>query len=153
MIICLPKLPSKEFPVVIETHDKILKRLQEWLASKGKPAIPDIRRLDSIYGLYAMATADKVRGWAKDNMYVGKILGPDIPKDKINPEARDCDNRAEHYAYWMHRALPGCPVVTVTGSKIGKDVWHRYVFVICTDGVMPIEDMGFMDGFRQPIVY
>ena len=43
-------------------------------------------------------------------------------------------------------------MVSITGTKIGVDVWHRYVFVVCVDGVMVINDLGFMDGFRQPII-
>ena len=110
MILCFPSLPKKDVPVVIETYDKVTARLRMWLSANNKPPIPaEFKRLDSIYGLYKIADADKVRVWARDNMYRGRVWGPDVPKELINPEARDCDNIAEHYSYWFHRALPGCP--------------------------------------------
>jgi hypothetical protein len=149
MIICLPFLPKKELPVLVESSDVILKRLNDWLATKGCPAV-EVRFFDPAYGMYKMTDVKKVIDWAYQNMYTGRVLGPSAPPELVNPGSNDCDNRAEHYSYWLHRALPGFPVASMSGSKDGKR--HRFIVAICLDGIIPKDDMGYWGNINTVII-
>ena len=149
MIICLPFLPKKDLPAAIEASASILKRLNDWMAANGRPAV-ESKFFDPTYGMYSMKDAHKVIDWAYLNMYTGKTLGPATPPDLTNSQARDCDNRAEHYSYWLHRSLPGFPVASMSGGKDGKR--HRFTVAICLDGVIPIDDMGYWGNINTVII-
>ncbi len=51
-------------------------------------------------------------------------------------ETWDCDKKAEHYSYWFHRLVPGCPVVEVIGyfDKIGEETAHEFCIVPTKEG-------------------
>jgi hypothetical protein len=129
MIITLPMLPKKTVPAVVVWSAQVLEKLKAFLSANNR-LMPGVYCMDKMYNLYTCANIHKVRIWAAREMYSAPT------------ESADCDNSAEHYSYWLHRALWGSAVVQVTGLDVALKKAHRFCLVVGSDGIVEINDMG-----------
>lgn len=127
MIITWPPLPkSKAIPQAV-SWSVVLDKFKADLLANGRN-FPGVYYMDKLYNLYPCADINRVKVWAEREVY-------SAPK-----EAGDCDNSAEHYSYFLHRALWSCPVIQITGMDVTLKKAHRFCVAIGSDGIVAINN-------------